>query len=101
MKFGLCKLTAIEELSHCCLPRCVLSSTEAIVNLLMLSPGDNEFCLDQLAFETLVAKSTLHRYVSLLYDHRKLVFHGSSGTGKSHMAMKLAQCIVRRYGILS
>jgi len=62
-----------------------------------LYAGDNEFCLDQLAFETLVSKSTLHRYVSLLYDHRKLVLHGSSGTGKSYMAMKLAQCIVRRY----
>ena len=37
--------------------------------------------------------------MSLLYDHRKLVLHGSSGTGKSYMAMKLAQCIVRRYAI--
>lgn len=43
-----------------------------------------------LAFEALIPKSVAHRLVSQLSEHRRLVFCGAPGTGKSHLATRLA-----------
>lgn len=49
-----------------------------------------------LAFESLIPKSILHRYISLLTEHRRLILCGPSGTGKSYLARKLAEFLVAR-----
>lgn len=43
-----------------------------------------------LAFETLIPKGVAQRLVSLLSEHRRLVLCGAPGTGKSHLATRLA-----------
>lgn len=55
--------------------------------------------LDALAFETLVPKSNLNRYISILIEHRRLILCGPSKTGKSYLARKLAEYLVSRLGI--
>jgi len=57
-------------------------------------PEDNE--VDSLAFETLMPKPILQRYVSLLSEHRRVILCGSSGTGKTFLAHKLAEYLIRR-----
>jgi neuron navigator 2 len=54
--------------------------------------------LDALAFETLVPKSILQRYVSLLADHGRIILCGPSGTGKSYLARKVGEYLVARCG---
>ncbi|KAG8231421.1 hypothetical protein J437_LFUL011875 [Ladona fulva] len=54
--------------------------------------------VDALAFDTLIPKAIAHRYVSLLSEHRRIILCGPSGTGKSHLAHKLAQFLVLRNG---
>lgn len=49
-----------------------------------------------LAFESLIPKSIVHRYISLLTEHRRLILCGPSGTGKSYLARKLAEFLVAR-----
>jgi len=56
--------------------------------------GPSENCVDALAFETLVPKSILQRYVSLLLDHRRMILCGPSGTGKTYLAQKLAEYLI-------
>ncbi|CAG7818359.1 unnamed protein product [Allacma fusca] len=58
----------------------------------------NNGSLDALAFETLIPKSILQRYVSLLLDHGRMILCGPSGTGKSYLARKLGEFIVARSG---
>ncbi|TRY75972.1 hypothetical protein DNTS_010880, partial [Danionella cerebrum] len=50
--------------------------------------------LDSLAFETLIPKPVLERYVSQLDEHRWVIFSGPSGTGKSFLASRLAEYMV-------
>ncbi|KAK7793538.1 hypothetical protein R5R35_002523 [Gryllus longicercus] len=54
--------------------------------------------VDALAFETLIPKSIVQRYVSLLTEHRRIILCGPSGTGKSYLANKLAEFLVLREG---
>lgn len=49
-----------------------------------------------LAFESLIPRSIVHRYISLLTEHRRLILCGPSGTGKSYLARKLAEFLVTR-----
>lgn len=49
---------------------------------------------DALVFETLIPKPILQRYVSQLQEHRFIMLSGPSGTGKSFLAMKLAEHVV-------
>lgn len=52
--------------------------------------------VDALAFETLIPKTILQRYVSLLLEHRRIILCGPSGTGKTYLADKLAEYLVLR-----
>ena len=63
-------------------------------------PGAEVDSVESLSFETLVAKNILDRYVSLLVEHRRLILCGPTGTGKSYLAARLAQHLVRRWVIL-
>ncbi|XP_024083600.1 protein sickie [Cimex lectularius] len=54
--------------------------------------------LDALAFDTLIPKSIIQRYVSLLTEYRRIILCGPSGTGKSYLANKLAEFLVMRAG---
>lgn len=51
-----------------------------------------------LAFDTLIPRSIVHRYISLLTEHRRLILCGPSGTGKSYLARKLAEFLVAKSG---
>jgi len=51
--------------------------------------------VDALAFETLTPKSILQRYVSLLQEHRRVILSGPSATGKSYVAAKLSNFLVK------
>lgn len=44
-----------------------------------------------LAFEALIPKGVAQRLVSLLSEHRRLVLCGAPGTGKTHLANRLAE----------
>ncbi|KAK3876795.1 hypothetical protein Pcinc_018438 [Petrolisthes cinctipes] len=52
--------------------------------------------VDALAFETLIPKSVVQRYVSLLTEHRRIILCGPSGTGKTYLAQKVAEYLVTR-----
>lgn len=47
-----------------------------------------------LAFDSLIPRSIVQRYINLLTDHRRLILCGPSGTGKSYLARKLAEFLV-------
>ncbi|EDW75949.2 uncharacterized protein Dwil_GK14929 [Drosophila willistoni] len=49
-----------------------------------------------LAFDSLIPRSIVHRYISLLNEHRRLILCGPSGTGKSYLARRLAEFLVAR-----
>ncbi|XP_053692535.1 protein sickie-like [Sabethes cyaneus] len=51
-----------------------------------------------LAFDSLILRNIVHRYISLLTEHRRLILCGPSGTGKSYLARKLAEFLVARSG---
>lgn len=57
--------------------------------------GSNENSIDSLVFETLVPRSILQRYISLLMEHRRMILCGPSGTGKTYLAQKLAEHLVQ------
>jgi ATP-dependent protease Clp ATPase subunit len=63
--------------------------------------GTNEQSVDSLAFDMLTPKSIVQRYVSLLLEHCRIILCGSSGTGKTYLARKLAEHVVVRYVIVS
>ncbi|XP_030129339.4 neuron navigator 2 isoform X5 [Taeniopygia guttata] len=60
--------------------------------------GICENSLDGLAFESLIPKAILQRYVSLLMEHRRIILSGPSGTGKTYLANRLSECMVLREG---
>ncbi|XP_077640500.1 neuron navigator 2 isoform X2 [Lonchura striata] len=60
--------------------------------------GVCENSLDGLAFESLIPKAILQRYVSLLMEHRRIILSGPSGTGKTYLANRLSECMVLREG---
>ncbi|KAI5616165.1 neuron navigator 2 isoform X6 [Silurus asotus] len=61
--------------------------------------GVEEHSEDALVFETLIPKPILNRYVSQLKEHRRIVLSGPSGTGKSYLAMRLAEHMVLMEGL--
>jgi len=61
-----------------------------------LPPGTKQNSVDSLAFETLIPKSIVQRYISLLMEHRRIILCGPSGTGKTYLAQKLAEHLVLR-----
>ncbi|XP_076312544.1 uncharacterized protein LOC143226032 isoform X2 [Tachypleus tridentatus] len=60
--------------------------------------GTLQSSVEGLTFETLIPKSIIQRYVSLLMDHRRIILCGPSGTGKTYLAQKLAEYLVLRNG---
>lgn len=60
--------------------------------------GTKQNSVDSLAFETLIPKSIIQRYVSLLLEHRRIILCGPSGTGKTYLAQKLSEHLVLRSG---
>ena len=56
-------------------------------------------CVDELAFDLLIPKLILQRYINLLVDHRRVILSGSSGTGKTYLAHRLAEFIVQRFDV--
>ncbi|KAK7107389.1 hypothetical protein V1264_015327 [Littorina saxatilis] len=60
--------------------------------------GTKQQSVDSLAFETMIPKSIIQRYVSLLLEHRRIILCGPSGTGKTYLAQKLAEHLVLRSG---
>jgi len=58
--------------------------------------GAGDKSVDTLAFETLIPKSIVQRYVSLLVEHRRIILCGPSGTGKTFLAHRLAEYLVLR-----
>ncbi|CAL1533638.1 unnamed protein product [Lymnaea stagnalis] len=60
--------------------------------------GTKQSCVDSLAFETMIPKTIVQRYVSLLLEHRRIILCGPSGTGKTYLAQKLAEHVVLRSG---
>ena len=58
--------------------------------------GDNDDCVDQLSFETLISTALLSRYMSLLKQYHRLVVCGPNGTGKTYLALALAHSLASR-----
>ena len=56
--------------------------------------GTKQHSVDALAFESLIPKSIVQRYISLLTEHRRIILCGPSGTGKTYIAQKLAEYLV-------
>ena len=55
--------------------------------------------MDELAFELLIPKLILQRYVNLLLEHRRVILSGSTGTGKTYLARRLAEFVVERLAV--
>ena len=53
---------------------------------------------DSLVFETLIPRPIMQRYVSQLQEHRRIILSGPSGTGKSFLAIRLAEHMIQREG---
>uniref|UniRef100_A0A3B1J2R7 Neuron navigator 3 n=1 Tax=Astyanax mexicanus TaxID=7994 RepID=A0A3B1J2R7_ASTMX len=60
--------------------------------------GVRESSIDDLVFDTLIPKPIMQRYLNLLMEHRRIILSGPSGTGKSHLATKLAHYIITKSG---
>jgi hypothetical protein len=52
--------------------------------------------IDQLSYDTLVPRNVLQRYISLLNEHKNLLFCGPNGTNKSYIARKIGEFLVKR-----
>lgn len=55
--------------------------------------------IDALAFETLISKTILTRYLTWLQEYGRLMLCGPSGIGKSYLARKLGEFIVAKENI--
>lgn len=69
-----------------------------VTNIRIVLKDSETNSLDAMAFETLIPKSILQRYILLLTEHRRIILCGSSGTGKTYLAQNLAQFLVCRLG---
>lgn len=67
-----------------------------IVIALKKSENIESLNVDALAFETLIPKSIIQRYVSLLIEHKRIIISGPEGSGKTYMASKMANFITNR-----
>ncbi|KAG0703727.1 Neuron navigator 2 [Chionoecetes opilio] len=67
-----------------------------VMAIKLILKGANINHVDALAFETMIPKSIVQRYVSLLTEHRRIILCGPSGTGKTYLAQKLAEYLVTR-----
>lgn len=84
--------------------RSLRSSTSSAPELLPFGYIDNEsnivvHCkshLDRFAFETLIPKPIIQRFVSLLNEHKRLILYGPSGVGKTYLAQKIAEFLVMK-----
>jgi neuron navigator 2 len=65
---------------------------------IVLKHGEESGGVDALAFETLTPKAIMQRYVTLLQEHRRVILCGPSGTGKTHLAERLAAFLCRCSG---
>ena len=65
------------------------------IKIVLKHSGESGGGVDSLAFQTLTPKSILQRYVSLLQEHRRVILSGPSATGKSFIADKLANFLVK------
>ena len=63
-------------------------------NITVALRGTSQNSVDALAFETLIPKSIVQRYISLLLEHRRIILCGPTGTGKSYLAHKIAEYLV-------
>jgi len=72
----------------CVVSRNILSQEE------VMFAGCCDKAVDMLAFEILIPKSVIQRYISLLLEHRRIILSGPSGTGKTYLTQKLAKYIV-------
>lgn len=52
--------------------------------------------VSSLAFDSLIPRGIVNRYVNLLIEHRRLILCGPSGTGKSYLARKLAEFLIEK-----
>jgi len=52
--------------------------------------------IDMLCYETLVPRTRMQGYISLILEYKNLLFCGPSGTCKSYLARKLGEFLVRR-----
>ncbi|XP_072512560.1 neuron navigator 1 isoform X2 [Salminus brasiliensis] len=65
----------------------------------MTLKGFKDKCVDSIVFETLIPKSVMQHYISLLLKHRRLILSGPSGTGKTYLASRLADYLLERSGL--
>jgi len=84
-----------------CLPFSNSKFPTVVIYLLSVRLGAEQHSVDSLAFDTLVPKSILQRYVSLLLDHRRIILCGSSGTGKTYMARRFAEHLIIRCELMT
>ncbi|CAL1287848.1 unnamed protein product [Larinioides sclopetarius] len=68
------------------------------MHIRLVLKGTKQHSVDALAFESLIPKSIVQRYISLLTEHRRIILCGPSGTGKTYIAQKLAEYLVLKNG---
>lgn len=66
-------------------------------NIIIQLKDVNQNSIDSLCFDTLVPKNVMQRYVSLILDHKNILFCGPTGTSKSYMARKIGEYLVRKH----
>ena len=64
--------------------------------IIQLNDAYQNNSIDSLCFDTLVPKITMNRYVSLIMDHKNLLFCGPNGTSKSYLARKIGEYLAKR-----
>lgn len=65
------------------------------INVIIKLLDTTQNSLDSVAFEILVPKSTLQRYITLINEHKNLIICGHSQTGKTQVAKKIAEFIAQ------